>query len=167
MIINDGLRVKPYVVDEWKYDGLTFTDVQQIIIHEMDNDSVGKCEEIESPGCVDTGYDWDLCNKTPEAHFVFFAMVHWANYLNALMEVLQNAEIYLQGNSYNLVGQFFTPGEDLTDLIVAINVIAGVAGVLAAQWSAFSALNGGATIIAALLSLDTPPEYVSLPSNQP
>lgn len=58
--------------------------MQEIFLREAGNEGVGKCDEVTNPGCVDTGADWNLCKEHPKAHFVWFAMVHFASYLNKL-----------------------------------------------------------------------------------
>ena len=146
----------------WNLYGIQATDIQTVVLYEASKDGVAKCNEITNPSCSATGTDWNLCNKSPQAHFVWFAITNWANYFNKLYEAFSSSTISLTSLTSTLVKQFYTPQQDPTNLILPVSIVSGLAAALSSVWPPAAVAAGAGGIINGALTQAglNKPEYV-------
>ena len=160
--LKTSRRTKPWVVSNWNYHGIQATDIQTVVLYEASKEGVSKCDEITDPNCSGTGWDYNLCTQSPQAHFVWFAITNWANYFNKLYEAFASSTISLTSLTSDLVSQFYTPQEDPSNLILPVSVVSGLAAALSVAWPPAAIAAGAGSVINGALTqagLDKP-EYV-------
>ena len=119
---------------DWNYNGHQYTDIQSIVLNLMGHDGSEKCDEIIDPVCTGTGLDYSLCKQHPEAHFVWFAITHWAHFLNKLQTTLTISALSVGTLTHDLVTKFYTPETNPTSLIMPVSIAAGFAAMLSAAY---------------------------------
>jgi hypothetical protein len=139
---------------DWKYPNLNKAqdNIQSIILTLMGSDGSEQCDEIIDPNCGGTGLDWNLCTKHPEAHFVFFAMTHWAHFLNKLQSTLTISTTSITSLTHDIVTQFYTAQSDPTKLIVPVSIVSGIAGALSAAFPPAAVVAGAGALANGILT---------------
>ena len=125
----------------------------------MGNDGGEKCDEISDPGCTGTGLDFNLCKTHPKAHFTWFAITHFARFLNKLQDTFTATTVSIGLSTSDLVKKFYVPREDPSKLILPISIGAGLAAALSAAWPPAAVVAGAGSIINGALTqagLDKP-----------
>lgn len=131
----------------WDLNGIQATDIQSVVLYEASKEGLSKCDEITDPNCGGNGWDYSLCQKSPEAHFVWFAITNWANYFNKLYNAFSSSTISLSGLTSTLVTQFYTPQTPPTNLILPVSIISGLAAGISAAWPPAALVAGAGGII--------------------
>ncbi|KAG8531866.1 uncharacterized protein KY384_003502 [Bacidia gigantensis] len=135
------------------------TDIQTVFLTEAGNEGVGKCDEITNPRCTETGADYGLCTQHPDAHFAWFAIINFANYLNKIHETLQNNLGLLTALASDTVKQFYTTRANPQKLIVPFSITGGIFAILSLIFPPAGLIAGGASIINGVITqaaLDRP-----------
>ena len=162
--------MRPYVVTDFKYPDIYAprdASIQTVILKFMGSDGSEQCDEIIDPNCSGTGLDWNLCKSHPEAHFIWFAITHFAHFLNKLQSTLTISSTSVGLLTHDLVTKFFTPQADPERIIVPVSIINGITGAISSAWAPAGVAAGVGTIVNGILTqagLDKP-EYV-LPCHQ-
>ncbi|KAL8826888.1 MAG: hypothetical protein Q9191_003523 [Dirinaria sp. TL-2023a] len=112
----------------------TANDVQTVVPTKAGNEGAEKCDEILDPNCSGTGLDINLCRQYPEAHFLWFAISHWAHFMNKLHGTFDDSTISLKSLTSTLVKQFFIPQSDPSQLIMAVGILSGIAAAISPAW---------------------------------
>ena len=147
-------RVKPYVVMNWTAapgSPIRYPNIQDLVIHQASNDGLTACTALSNTQCVVQGEDFHLCQKSPEAHFVFQALVNWANYLETLHNTLNDDATSLTPSTSALVKQFFTTQPSLNNLLVPVGIVSGIAGGISGFLGPVAVIAGAGAITNALI----------------
>ena len=160
IICANKLSAGPYRKAFWgAEDGTVFKSFQSVILHLAGNEGTEQCDEISSQVCTGAGLEYSLCTAHPEAHFVWFAITHFANWLHKLQQTFTYSTISVGLSTATLVKQFFTPREDPAKLILPVAIINGLATSLSLVVKPASFGSAAATIVGGVLTqagLDTP-----------
>ncbi|KAG8529114.1 uncharacterized protein KY384_005749 [Bacidia gigantensis] len=149
---GSDVAVKPPAGSKQKRQGSKYDNIQQIILHFAGNEGAEQCDEISSPVCQGTGLDFNLCMQHPEAHFVFFAITHFANWLHKLQNTFTYSTVAAGLSTATLVKQFFTPQVDPSTLVLPVAIINGLFGALSLGIPAATLGSSAATIVSGVLT---------------
>lgn len=131
----------------WNLNGIQATDIQSVVLYEASKEGLSKCNEISLPNCGGNGWDYGLCQKSPEAHFVWFAITNWANYFSKLHNAFTDSRVSLVAKTSNLVKEFYTPQTNPTNLILPVSIVSGFAAAISAAWPPAAVVAGAGGII--------------------
>lgn len=137
---------------DWDYLDVKADDIQTVVLTEAGNEGAEKCDEILDPNCSGTGLDINLCRKYPEAHFVWFAITHWAAFMNKLHGTFDDSTISLSALTSSLVKQFYTPQSDPSQLIMPVSILSGLAAALSAAYPPAAVAAGAGSIVNGVLT---------------
>ena len=116
----------------WDLNEIKASNIQIMIPIEVGNEGAKTYDKILDPNCFGIDLDINFYRQHSEAHFVWFAITHWAHFMNKLHDTFDDSTISLMSLIRILVKQFFTPQSDLSQLIMRVGILSGIAGVISA-----------------------------------
>ena len=125
----------------------------------MGNEGVEKCAELSGIQCSGDSVDYNLCLAHPKAHFVWFAVTHFAQFLSKLEHAFTTGTISVGFAKSDLVKKFYVSRKEPSELIFPVSIFNGIAAALSAAFPPAAVAAGGGTIIAGALTqaaLDKP-----------